>query len=674
MARRSGRYLTVPVLMVLVAVALAAPALAARRIVLFEESTNWGCPPCYTANPTIHQFLEDYSVAQVVAVKWHVWWPSGNDPFYLHNTAPVQTRMSYYGISAAPDVTTDGQNGPIPGSYGSMQTFVENRLAIPSPIALAVTGGINGSNFDVTITMDVEVAQPAGDYRLFCVLGEHHIHLPSPNGEQDHYDVFRHMTANTGEPVTLTSTGVQTFNRSIAFDASENPAELQVVVWVQNFATREVLNAATTWPAPQYYLRLAGGTPGVVNDANTPAVLTRTLVNLGQQNDVYDISTASGHIPATWTWQYTTSQGTFSGPSSLPLAAGAEETITVEIDSHGDPGGGLLELTFTSQNDPSVVRTQRFSKISNPTAIVYDDDGGASDEAMLLFGLDAAGVGWGLWEDAWGKLNGAQLATAPILFWTCGLSYPTLDPLDRPAISSFLAGGGKLFVTGQDIGWELCTSGSGNYDLNWYRDNLHATYSIDTAGYSLSGIAADPIGDGISYTLSVSSQPYPDGINPFGTGAVTSIQYNATYKGVVRWEGGGAKVVYMGHGFEGITDPSIQLLLVQRIIDWFGPVVGVPVAESAPVRSGLAPNFPNPFNPSTSIPFTLSRAGNTRIVIYDVAGRAVRELVSGVWAAGPHVAAWDGRDDAGRSLASGTYFYRLETPEIEATRSMVLVK
>ncbi len=151
--------------------------------------------------------------------------------------------------------------------------------------------------------------------------------------------------------------------------------------------------------------------------------------------------------------------------------------FTVEIDSHGIAGGGLLEMTFISQADPSVVRVQRFSKVSNPTVIVYDDDGGAAFDTPLTAGITSAGVSWGLWDDAWGKLSAAQLGTADAVFWGCGLSYPTMDPNDRVAITGFLANGGKLFANGQEIGWELNTGDSGNHDPLWYRNNLHAHLS-----------------------------------------------------------------------------------------------------------------------------------------------------------------------------------------------------
>lgn len=456
---------------------------AARRTVLFEENTNWGCPPCLTANPVIHDFLEDYSTAQVVAVKWHVWWPAANDPFYLYNSPPVSTRISYYGINAAPDCVVDGTNGPVPGSYGSMQGYVEDRLAIDSPIAIDVTGTLNGANFDVSIDVDVEVAQAAADYRLFVTLGEHHRFLPSPNGETDHYDIFRQTTSATGEVVVdLTTTGVQHFDRSLPYDAGEmEAAELQAVVWVQNYTTREVIQAATTWPKPQHYIRIAGGTGGVVNDASETAVFTRDVVNLGQTADTYDIDIAQSLIsslPAGWTWQYTTSQGTFSGPSSLPLAAGAGETITVEIFSNGISGGGLLELEFVSQGDPTVTKIDRYSKLSGPTVIVYDDDGGVSIEQQIIRGLENhpdGAVNWGLWDDSWGKLSGAELATAEMVMWSTGLNYPTLDPTDRVNLTAYLAAGGNLFMNGQDIGWELNTGSSGNFDQTWYRENLHAS-------------------------------------------------------------------------------------------------------------------------------------------------------------------------------------------------------
>jgi hypothetical protein len=93
-----------------------------------------------------------------------------------------------------------------------------------------------------------------------------------------------------------------------------------------------------------------------------------------------------------------------------------------------------------------------------------------------------------------------------------------------------------------------------------------------------------------------------------------------------------------------------------------------------PYRFALAPNVPNPFNPTTTIRFTLARSGWTRLAIYDTRGRHVRDLAAGVLAAGPHAFIWDGNDAAGRPVASGVYFDRLTSDGRTATRRMLLVR
>ncbi len=88
----------------------------------------------------------------------------------------------------------------------------------------------------------------------------------------------------------------------------------------------------------------------------------------------------------------------------------------------------------------------------------------------------------------------------------------------------------------------------------------------------------------------------------------------------------------------------------------------------------LAQNVPNPFNPTTKIDYALPTAGKVTLGIYDVRGRLVRGLVSGVETAGEHSAQWNGRDDRGVAVASGTYLYRLETPAGMRQRRMTLVR
>jgi len=93
-----------------------------------------------------------------------------------------------------------------------------------------------------------------------------------------------------------------------------------------------------------------------------------------------------------------------------------------------------------------------------------------------------------------------------------------------------------------------------------------------------------------------------------------------------------------------------------------------------PVAFGLQGAVPNPFNPQTTIHYSLPVSGHVDLRLYDIQGRLVRSLVDGVRSSGANQARWDGRDDAGRSVASGTYFARLRSGGDATVKSMVLVR
>lgn len=91
-------------------------------------------------------------------------------------------------------------------------------------------------------------------------------------------------------------------------------------------------------------------------------------------------------------------------------------------------------------------------------------------------------------------------------------------------------------------------------------------------------------------------------------------------------------------------------------------------------RAFLALGGPNPSQGGTVLRFGLATAGRANLAVYDAAGRRVRTLVAGAVAAGEHVASWDGRDEAGRAVAAGLYFARLEAPGDTRTVRLVRAK
>jgi len=97
-------------------------------------------------------------------------------------------------------------------------------------------------------------------------------------------------------------------------------------------------------------------------------------------------------------------------------------------------------------------------------------------------------------------------------------------------------------------------------------------------------------------------------------------------------------------------------------------------AAIIPDHFALDQNYPNPFNPTTTIRFDLPTSGFVTLKIYNIRGELVRTLIQTRKNAGSHVIQWDGKDDIGKSLSSGVYFYKLSMNDFNATRKLLLIK
>ena len=118
------------------------------------------------------------------------------------------------------------------------------------------------------------------------------------------------------------------------------------------------------------------------------------------------------------------------------------------------------------------------------------------------------------------------------------------------------------------------------------------------------------------------------------------------------------------------TDPAYQqgILYLEQLL-----------TALTPEESALLPNYPNPFNPETWIPYQLATPADVSISIYSADGKLVRKLDLGLQDAGiyksqSHAAHWDGKNENGESVASGVYFYTFTAGEFSATRKMLIRK
>ncbi len=115
----------------------------------------------------------------------------------------------------------------------------------------------------------------------------------------------------------------------------------------------------------------------------------------------------------------------------------------------------------------------------------------------------------------------------------------------------------------------------------------------------------------------------------------------------------------------GVDDFSIEIFAPNPANVEDGPIA---------LRSKLEVNAPNPMQGVTTMRFRLSNASDARLTVYDASGRHVRTLVDGPMAAGSHAVQWDGRDDSGRDVGAGVYFYNLVAGSFEQSRRLQLLK
>ena len=136
----------------------------------------------------------------------------------------------------------------------------------------------------------------------------------------------------------------------------------------------------------------------------------------------------------------------------------------------------------------------------------------------------------------------------------------------------------------------------------------------------------------------------------------------------------------------GLCDNKVNCIAVEKNNTiWFGTDNGVSrytgeviepsdVDETKPEALHILKTFPNPFNPSTTIEFTLPEADFTTFTIYNMAGQKICELASELMTAGTHRLQWDGKDNSGGSVSAGIYIARLKAGDITSTGKLVLVK
>ncbi len=262
----------------------------------------------------------------------------------------------------------------------------------------------------------------------------------------------------------------------------------------------------------------------------------------------------------------------------------------------------------------------------------------------------------------------------------------TFSDIEQQRVAAYLQSGGKFFVSGSEIAWDLDRpTGPTQVDRDFLHNFLKASYAGDDAGeYSVNGASSTTFeGISLGYGIIVEGSPYeedfPDFLTPQG-GATPVLHYggvgNPVYAGVAyrgMFPGGtlAAGVVYLGFPFETITTKANRDTLMRRVYRYFDVATDVEGSSYAevPTETRLLQNYPNPFNPATKISFVLDRPSFVTLTVFDLLGRQVATIVNEMLQPGKHEYAYDAT-----RLASGTYYYRLQAGSFIQTKKMLLLR
>jgi hypothetical protein len=266
----------------------------------------------------------------------------------------------------------------------------------------------------------------------------------------------------------------------------------------------------------------------------------------------------------------------------------------------------------------------------------------------------------------------------------------TLSSTEQALVKTYLQQGGKLFISGSEIAWDLDYKGTAS-DKDFIWNYLKTKYLADAPGgtagmhYNVTSVPGTAFGgvlpfnfdNGTNGTINVQ---YPDVFKAVngGTGCLTYTGFDSSYgyagvtfSGLVPSGSSQCKTVTLGFPFETIYPAERRVEVMGKVLQFFDIQAGVNDNNtgSIPYEFRLNQNYPNPFNSSTVIGYSLSRSGETVIKLYDMLGREIKTIFSGYSAGGEHKIYFN----AG-SLASGTYIYKLTSAGISISKKMLLVK
>lgn len=610
-------------------------------------------------------------------------WPSGSDPWYLHNQSDNDVRRSFYGINGIPAFRTDGQLATLPNS--GLASQVAARLDRESPYLIEMTPELQGdNNIHVPVTVTLDEALPS-QVRLYIALVEefHHLSPPGPNGVADYYDSMLDMHPSaSGNTVTGEAGGTVEVEAIFPYESQYPLSNLAVIAWLQSTSTNEVLQAQfNPVPATTPFLsfvshdvidigEMANGRP----DAGETVELTVTL-----ENDPQFLATTE--LTGTITCDNESITIIDNLASWEPIEPGTQGTCNddryvIEVPEDFEEEYVTFTVALTDSDTEYTTEVQFIQLVGTPDILLVNDFGEGYEDYDAWFNmfLDAGLAPEIYTESAVTEFGILDYST--VIWATSTADGDVLTETEVAMLVEFMEAGGNLILTGQQIGED---EGSNQ----WFQDWFKVYHRLD-APPTASQIRLVPHNDCPELFSDLdlilvggdghSSNPSTLTLVEDG-GAVPFFKYiQTTERGASGFRNDDYAAVYLAFNLQavsGMNNTSTAGEVLNTILSWMeGNASDVPNEGELVLPTSLDLSaWPNPFNAALSVDFALPQAGHAQVSVFNLLGQEVARLASGSFTAGHHNLSWDASE-----MSSGIYLVRVSTESSTIMRKVSLIK
>jgi len=662
-----------------------------ERKVLFEDFTSSTCPPCASAAAAVEAGLVQVGDDLVAPVTYHVWWPGpGNDPWWLDNNDHNRTRVEYYGINGAPTYLIDGTR------YGGQRTANAFAAAIrraaeeDSPLEISMMCSIDDDNV-LHVRTEVTAEADINNSRIYVSLNEDEYRYRGTTDQEVFYDSMVRMLPNgSGRSFSIDEGETLVFEEELDLEGVGwhvlERDNLIVVSWVQA-NNQEVHQSQNFFFAPGVMMDQwevtdeadgdgdgraeAGETVGIVvtleNNPDRLAVENLTLQvscddeGINFDNDAIEIEIIE------------------PGEEFNNMANPFNFVVAEDFVAHPV----TFNLHLTSEDEMIDIEREFEIMIEWPEFLLVDATNNRSAGAAMkdYFGRDLP------YADTFNRAEEGiifqeVIDNYDIVIWH---SFNNFDEIvgdfEEEILMEYLDNGGTLIMS------------SAGFVRDQSNSRLMRTYfkaeldDSDTEENRISGIAVDPHfvkeddrnfyaggngneDNGAGYPIYSPSILPIDGswavlewTRPHDVCGVANV--NDTYKTLL--------LTFPIESLEGFFGTHSRDEFLTRVLDWHTNPVSVPVGsdEGVPYQFNFSAAYPNPFNSSTTISFTLDAAGEVSLGLFDMTGRNIAQVLNRSMKSGNHQINVDAEE---LGLASGVYYLELSAGVNSARQKIAYIR